>query len=119
MSKISLGDQELERMIHEISTMGQDLGKAEADYERLVSEMKYERDLAFIELKDTKMTLKERESLANTQPQVISYIDKIAEAKKEYLALRHRIKAREIWCDMFRSINSKNKREMKFYQQLS
>ena len=42
MSKISLADQELERMIHEISTMGQDLGKAEADYERLVYEMKYE-----------------------------------------------------------------------------
>jgi len=50
---------------------------------------------------------------------VVAYINKIAEAKELYISLRHKIKAREIWCDMFRSINSKNKREMKFYQDLS
>ena len=116
---LKLGDQELEKMIHDISIMGQALGEAEANYERLVSEMKYERDLAFINLKDIKMTLKEKEAIANTQGEVVAYINKIAEAKELYISLRHKIKAREIWCDMFRSINSKNKREMKFYQDLS
>ena len=116
---LKLGDQELEKMIHEISVMGQSLGEAESLYEKLVSEVKYKKDLAFIKLKDIKMTLREKEAVANTQEDIIEYIDKIADAKKEYIALRHKIKAREIWCDMFRSINSKTKREMKFYQELS
>jgi len=115
---MKLGDDQLEKMIHEISIMGSQLAKAEANYEKLVYEFKYERDLAFINLKDTKMTLKEKEAIANTQPQVIAYIEKIAKAKEEYLSLRHKIKAREIWCDMFRSLNSSRKREMKFVQDL-
>lgn len=113
-----LGDEELEKMIHDISVMGSKLAKAEATYEKLVYEMKHEKDLAFIGLKDSKMTLKEKEAIANTQPKVSSYFDKIAKAKEEYLSLRHKIKAREIWCDMFRSINSSRKREMKFVQDL-
>ena len=115
---MKLGDDQLEKMIHEISTMGSELAKAEATYEKLVYEMKHEKDLAFINLKDTKMTLKEKEAIANTQPEVHSYFDKIAKAKEEYLSLRHKIKAREIWCDMFRSLNSSRKREMKFVQDL-
>ena len=115
---MKLGDDALEKMIHEISIMGSQLAKAEANYEKLVYEFKYEKDLAFINLKDTKMTLKEKEAIANTQPQVIAYIEKIAKAKEEYLSLRHKIKAREIWCDMFRSLNSSRKREMKFVQDL-
>ena len=115
---MKLGDDSLEKMIHEISIMGSQLAKAEANYEKLVYEFKYEKDLAFINLKDTKMTLKEKEAIANTQPQVIAYIEKIAKAKEEYLSLRHKIKAREIWCDMFRSLNSSRKREMKFVQDL-
>ena len=113
-----LGDEELEKMIHDISVMGSKLAKAEATYEKLVYEMKHEKDLAFIGLKDSKMTLKEKEAIANTQPKVSSYFDKIAKAKEEYLSLRHKIRAREIWCDMFRSINSSRKREMKFVQDL-
>ena len=69
----SLDDEQLEKMIHEISTMGSQLAKAEATYEKLVNEMKHEKDLAFINLKDTKMTLKEKEAIANTQPEVIGY----------------------------------------------
>ena len=113
-----LGDEELEKMIHEISIMGSKLAKAESTYERLVYEMKHQKDLAFINLKEEKMTLKEKEAIANTQPEVSEYFNKIAKAKEEYLGLRHKIKAREIWCDMFRSLNSSKKREMKFVQDL-
>ena len=119
MSTARLGDPELEKLIHEISTFGSKLGKAEANYERLVYEMKHQVHLAFINLKDTKMTLREKEAIANTQPEVMDLVKKIAEVKEEYISLRHKIKAREIWCDMFRSLNSAKKREQKFYQDLS
>ena len=115
---MKLGDEQLEKMIHEISIMGSKLAKAEATYERLVYEMKHEKDLAFVNLKEEKMTLKEKEAIANTGSKVYEYFDKIAKAKEEYLSLRHKIKAREIWCDMFRSLNSSRKREMKFVQDL-
>ena len=115
---MKLGDEQLEKMIHEISIMGSKLAKSEATYERLVYEMKHEKDLAFVNLKEEKMTLKEKEAIANTNSKVYEYFDKIAKAKEEYLSLRHKIKAREIWCDMFRSLNSSRKREMKFVQDL-
>tara|TARA_R110001599_G_scaffold121025_1_gene292300 strand:- start:805 stop:1158 length:354 start_codon:yes stop_codon:yes gene_type:complete len=114
----SLNDEQLEKMIHEISVMGSKLAKAEATYEKLVYHMKHQKDLAFVNLKEEKMTLKEKEAIANTSPEVYEYFDKIAKAKEEYLSLRHKIKAREIWCDMFRSLNSSRKREMKFVQDL-
>ena len=47
---MKLGDDQLEKMIHEISIMGSKLAKAEATYEKLVYEMKHEKDLAFINL---------------------------------------------------------------------
>lgn len=113
-----LGNDELEKMIHDISIMGQDLAQAESDYERFTLDMKYEINNALLNLRDTKMTLKEKEAAAFCTAEVTQLIEKIAEAKKRYISLRHKIKAREIWCDMFRSINSKNKREMKFYQDM-
>ena len=81
--------------------------------------MKHERDLALISLQDKQMTQKEKEAWANTQPQVCQYIKKICEAKKQYIALRHKIKSAEMFCDLFRTQSANIRREKKFYQELS
>ena len=79
---IKLGDETLEKAVHKISELGQELAKWESLYEKYNSEMKYHRDMEYLKLMNDKMTQKEREAIANTQQKVIDYIDLIAEAKK-------------------------------------
>ena len=102
-----------------ISELGQELAKWESLYEKYTLEMRHERDLALISLQDVKMTQKEKEAWANTQGEVSKYIEKICEAKKEYISLRHKIKSAELFCDLFRTQSANVRREKKFYQELS
>ena len=116
---IKLGDETLEKAVHKISELGQELAKWESLYERYNSEMKYHRDMEYLKLMNDKMTQKEREAIANTQQKVIDYIDLIAEAKEKYIGLRHKIKSAELFCDLFRTQSANVRREKKFYQELS
>jgi hypothetical protein len=115
---IKLGDEMLEKAVHKISELGQELAKWESLYEKLNLEMKYERDLAFINLKDMKMTLREKDAIANTQGEVFGYIDRIAEAKEKYIGLRHKIASATHFLDLFRTQSANIRREKKFYQEL-
>ena len=54
---IKLGDEMLEKAVMKISELGQELAKWESLYEKYSQEMKYERDLAFIDLMKNKMTI--------------------------------------------------------------
>ena len=110
---IKLGDETLEKAVHKISELGQELAKW------YNSEMKYHRDMEYLKLMNDKMTQKEREAIANTQQKVIDYIDLIAEAKEKYIGLRHKIKSAELFCDLFRTQSANVRREKKFYQELS
>jgi hypothetical protein len=116
---IRLGDEMLEKAVMKISELGQELAKWESLYEKYSQEMKYERDLAFIDLMKNKMTATERSAISNTQPQVVRYIELMAEAKEKYIGLRHKIKSAELFCDLFRTQSANIRREKKFYQELS
>ena len=116
---IRLGDEMLEKAVHKISELGQELAKWESIYEKYSQEMKYERDLAYIDLMKNKMTATERTAIANTQPQVVKYIELMAESKEKYIGLRHKIKSAELFCDLFRTQSANIRREKKFYQELS
>ena len=116
---LSLGDELLERAVEKVSEYGKELAHWESLYEQLKIEMKSRIDLKYLELIPEKMTQREREARANSSEEVLAFIPKIAEAKKKYIELRHKIKSAELYCDLFRTCSSNKRAEQQMYRDLT
>ena len=115
---IRLGDEELERAVTQLRELGKKLAKAEADYQYYESMMKYTKARVFLEYQVSKMTVRDREALAETHQDVLGYIDLIRIKKEEYISLRHEIASITESCNLFRTKSANIRGEKKLYGEL-
>jgi aspartyl-tRNA synthetase len=112
---IRLGDEQLEKAIISLREYGEQLAKAESDYEYYSSMMKAE---VFLASANQGLTVKDREAMAETNKEVVAYIDMIREKKKDYICLRHKISSVMESCNLFRTKSANIRGEKKLYGEL-
>ena len=116
---IRLGEEELEKAVIEIREKGVELAEAEAQYQYLESMHKITKATVFLETAGQKLTVRDRESMAESHKDVVKYIPLIKEQKKKYLSLRHHISSIETACNLFRTNSANLRGEKKLYGELS
>jgi hypothetical protein len=116
---IRLGEEELEKAVIEIREKGAELAEAEAQYQYLESMHKITKATVFLETKGQGLTVRDRESMAESHKDVVKYIPLIKEQKKKYLSLRHHISSIETACNLFRTNSANIRGEKKLYGDLS
>ena len=115
---IRLGDEQLEKAIISLREYGEQLAKAESDYEYYSSMMKVRKAEVFLASANQGLTVKDREAMAETNKEVIAYIDMIREKKKDYMCLRHKISSVMESCNLFRTKSANIRGEKKLYGEL-
>ena len=116
---IRLGDEELERAVEKLRTLGAELGKAEASYERLVAKQKQLKARKFLETKgQTGLTVRDREAMSEDDNEVTIFTDMIAEQKEKYITLRYEIASVTESCNLFRTRSANIRGEKKLYGEL-
>ena len=115
---ISLGEEELEKAVIEIREKGAELAEAESQYQYLESMHKVTKATVFLETAGQGLTVRDRESMAESHKDVVKYIPLIKEQKKKYLSLRHHINSIETSCNLFRTNSANIRGEKKLYGEL-
>jgi hypothetical protein len=116
---IRLGDEELERAVEKLRTLGAELGKAESSYERLVAKQKQLKARKFLETKGTAgLTVRDREAMSEDDNEVTIFTDMIAEQKERYITLRYEIASVTESCNLFRTRSANIRGEKKLYGEL-
>lgn len=116
---IRLGDEELERAVEQLRTLGSKLGRAESSYEKLVAQQKQIRARKFLETKgQAGLTVKDREAMAENDPEVTIFTEMIAEQKEKYITLRYEIASVTESCNLFRTRSANIRGEKKLYGEL-
>ena len=115
---IRLHDEELERAVDKLRTVGAELGKAESRYELLVAKQKQIKAEKFLETRGSGMTIKEREAMAEVDKEVIAFTDLIADQKRKYITLRYELSSITESCNLFRTKSANIRGEKKLYGEL-
>ena len=115
---IRLHDEELEQAVIDLRENGKLLGIAESQYEYLIAMQKTTKATIFLETKDHKLTIKEREAIAETHKDVVKYTPLIKEQKQKYIEIRHRISSILENTNLWRTRSANLRGEKKLYGEL-
>ena len=102
----------------DVEKLGIKKAEAEKNLYRLTEEKKVAMSIALINVADLKGTQAHKEAVATTDEDVISFINKIADAKELVASLTSKINAEEHRLRLFQTISANERREKGFYQKL-
>ena len=118
MSAFNLPSIQLEQAVDYVEKLGIKKAEAEKNLYRLTEEKKVAMSIALINVADLKGTQAHKEAVATTDEDVISFINKIADAKELVASLTSKINAEEHRLRLFQTISANERREKGFYQKL-
>ncbi len=118
MSAFKLPSIELEQAVDYVEKLGIKKSEAESELYKLTEQKKVAMSIALINVSDLKVTQAQKEAIATTDEEVISFIDKIADAKELVSKLTSKINAEEHRLRLFQTLSANERREKSFYQRL-